>query len=320
MTADDAGSVGEPVRVHPIGRAQQQSRRVDRPAGDHHDVGAVALLLASAAHDNLARLATRCRAVDAFDIGAGQQRYIGILQGRLDAGDMCVGLGLHEARVAVAGRAPDAGALVRARFVEHDPHGQRKRAMSGPCQVIGELPNARLVRDGGMRIRIAGGRLGRIAAARTMHMIKPLRLGVVGRQVLVGERPGRRDPVGVPHNPEIALAQPQQHRAVHFRIAADPVVYAGMERLAVFIVPGLVRLIAFAGEDRFAAPVLPFARQIVAALEDQDALAGGGEPVGEGAAPSAAADDDDVITISAHDQPPWPASPRSRSGRCSGAL
>ena len=191
--------------------------------------------------------------------------------------------------------------------------------MPGPCQVIGELLNARLVRDGGMRIRIAGGRLGRIAAARAMHMIKPLGLGVVGRQVLVGERPGRRDPVGVPHDPEIALAQPQQHRAVHLGIAADPIVDAGMERLAVFVVPGLVRLVAFAGEYRFAAPVLPLARQIIAAFEDQDPLAGGGEAVREGSASGAAADDDDVVTISAHDLPPWPASRRSRSGKCSDA-
>src|SRR6266700_729008 len=87
---------------------------------------------------------------------------------------------------------------------------------------------------------------------------------------------------------------------------------AGMKRLAVLVAPGLVRLVALAGEDGLAAPVLPLARQIVAPLEDQDALARWREPVGERAASGTASDDDDIVTISAHDLPPW----RTRSGRC----
>src|SRR6266851_5935900 len=171
-----------------------------------------------------------------------------------------------------------------------------------------------------MRVGIRGRRLGRVAAAFPVYMIKPLGLGVLGGEVLIGERPGRRHPVGMLHDYKIALAQPQQHRAVHLGVAPDPVMDPGMERFSLLVVPGLACLVALAGEDRFGAPVFRLPRQVVATLQDQNALPRWGEPVGEGAAAGAAADDDDVVTISAHDLPPWPASRRSRSGRCSDAL
>src|SRR6516225_5447766 len=71
---------------------------------------------------------------------------------------------------------------------------------------------------------------------------------------------------------------------------------AGLERLAVLVVPGLLCLIAVLGEHRIGAPVFPLARQVAAALDDQDALARRCQPVGE----RAAAGDDDVVAIGAH--------------------
>src|SRR4051794_4420186 len=115
---------------------------------------------------------------------------------------------------------------------------------------------------------------------------------------------------------EIALAQSQQHRAVHLRIAADPIVNAGMERRAVAIAPGLRRLVPVRPEHRVAAPVLLLARQEVTAFEDQDALARRGQAVGERAAAGAAADDDDVVLVMRHGRSPGLRA-RARSERCS---
>jgi hypothetical protein len=44
-------------------------------------------------------------------------------------------------------------------------------------------------------------------------------------------------------------------------------------------------------------PILPLARQIIAALEQQDALAGGSEAMRERAATGATANDDEIVMI-----------------------
>src|SRR6516164_898016 len=116
---------------------------------------------------------------------------------------------------------------------------------------------------------------------------------------------------------EIAFAQAQQDGAVHLGVAADPVMDARVERLAVLVMPGLTRLVAVLGEHGVRTPVFSLARQVIAAFEDQDALARWGEPVGERAAAGAAADDDYVVTLSGHGRPPRVAQPRTRSGKCS---
>src|SRR5262249_26202971 len=160
------------------------------------------------------------------------------------------------------------------------------------------------VRDRRKWVRLVARRLGRVAAAAPMHVVEPLRLGVVRRKIGVGKRPGRRHPVGMADRREILLAQPQQYRAVHLGVAAHPIMNAGMEGTAVLVVPGLLGLVALLAEYRFGIPVLPLARKIAAALEDQDALAGRGEAIGEGVAAGAAAEDDHVIAVVAHWEPP----------------
>ena len=99
------------------------------------------------------------------------------------------------------------------------------------------------------------------------------------------QRPFRRYAAGVPHRAEIALAQSQQDRTVHLRVAADPVVNTGMEWPADAVAPGLRSLIPVRVEHRVATPILLLTRQEVAAFEDQDALTGRRQMVGERAAP-----------------------------------
>jgi hypothetical protein len=74
-------------------------------------------------------------------------------------------------------------------------------------------------------------------------------------------------------------------------------VHLGLERLAVGVVPGLFADVAAVDEDGRRAPVLHLAREEVAALEHQDALARIGDGVGERAAARAGSDDDDVVVV-----------------------
>ena len=165
VTADHAGAVGEPVRMRPVGRAQQQRRRIDRAAGNDDDVAAIALDLAVAMHDHLRHLAAGRIGLDALDIGAGQQGDVRVPQCRHHADDMRVGLGLHQTREPVAGGAADAGAVLRLVFVEHDADRQRERAVAGAFEIVRKLLDARLVRYRRVGIRVVAGRLGRVAAA-----------------------------------------------------------------------------------------------------------------------------------------------------------
>ena len=273
MAADHAGAVREPVGMRPIGRAQQESGGVDRTTGDDNDVTSIPLRFTAALHHHFGCFAAAGAGLDALDMGAGQQAHIRVTQCRCDADDMRIGLGLHQARKPVAGRTTDARAVLRLLFVQHDADWQREGPMARTRQIIGQLPDARLVRHRGIRIGIAAGRLGRVAAALPVHMVESLGLRVVRREILIRTRPGRRHAVGMRQFAEISFPQAQQDGAVHLGVAADPVMDARVERLAVLVMPGLSRLVAVLGENRVGAPVFPHARQVIAAFEDQDALA-----------------------------------------------
>src|SRR5471030_498299 len=99
----------------------------------------------------------------------------------------------------------------------------------------------------------------------------------------------------MPDLAEIGLAQTQQRGAIKLGVAADVVVYAGMEGFAVLVVPGFPGLILGLHEDGLRIPVVLLAPQEVAALDQQDALAAGRQAVRQRAAAGAAADDDDVV-------------------------
>ena len=98
---------------------------------------------------------------------------------------------------------------------------------------------------------------------------------------------------------EVLLAQPVQRRAVELGRAADDVMDAGLERLAVAVVPRVRRDVAVVHEDRLRVPVLELAREPVAPLEEEDALARRGEVPRERPAACAGTDDDHVIGVHA---------------------
>src|SRR5208337_5176603 len=73
-----------------------------------------------------------------------------------------------------------------------------------------------------------------------------------------------------------------------------------MERLAVLVVPGLLRLVFVGDEHRLAVPVVALARQEVAALQQQDAGTARRQRMGERSPAGPGADDDDVVAVLGH--------------------
>src|SRR5438552_16345897 len=151
-----------------------------------------------------------------------------------------------------------------------------------------------------MEVGGARGRLRRIAAAEPVRLIEVLGLGVVRLQVVVRDRPGGRDAAVVGDLSEVLLAEPDQRGAVELGVPADEVVRAGVELLAVAVVPGLLDVVAVLDLDGTRVPVLLLARDVAAPLEEEDALARGREAIGERPAPRAGPDDDHVVVVVRH--------------------
>ena len=96
---------------------------------------------------------------------------------------------------------------------------------------------------------------------------------------------------------EIALAQPEQRRAINLGIAADEIVELRAEGAPPRVYPCLRGLVSAVDEDGLRAPVRFLARQIVAAFEDQDALSGRGKRLSQRSAAGAASDNDHVVVL-----------------------
>src|SRR5690242_5496629 len=169
--------------------------------------------------------------------------------------------------------------------------------VSGFRQIVGELLDAGLVRNGGEGVRRARVRFGGVLAARTVHFVQSLRLRVVGLELVVGDRPCRRDAVVVLQLTEVLLAQAVQRGAVQLRRASDEVVNLRLKGLAVGVVPRVFGDVAVVDEHVAGKPVLRLTRKPVAALEQQDLLARRCEMPGKRPAARAGSDDDDVVVV-----------------------
>ena len=163
---------------------------------------------------------------------------------------------MDHARIAVAPRAADARAARAVGFVEEDPARRRERVVAGGGQVVGDLLDARFVGDGRPRVLLRPVTLGGVVAVVAVHLVQPLRLRVPGLEVVVAQRPGRRDAVGVLELTEVLRAQPVERGAVQLRRPADEVVDLRLERLAVGVVPGVGRDVLAVEEHRLGVPVL----------------------------------------------------------------
>ena len=163
----------------------------------------------------------------------GQQRDVRVLERRPHADHLRVRLRVHEAREAVAGRAAYARAVGHVRLVEQDAARRVERMVARPRRGRRRAAgSAARARPPGTGTGALGRRLGRILAARAVHLVQLLGLRVVRLQLVVRDRPRRRDPVVMVQLAEVLLAESVERRAVELRRAADEVVDLRLERRA----------------------------------------------------------------------------------------
>ncbi len=224
-----------------------------------------------------------------------QQRDAGVLERRAHGRHLGVGLGVDEAREAVARGAADAPAERRALLVQHHAARGVERVVPGRRQVVRQPLHPRLVGQRRERVLGAGERFGGVLAPNAMDAVQPLRAGVVRLQVVVADRPCGRDAVVVTNGAEVLAAHAVERGAVELGRAAHEVVDLGLERLPLLIAPRVGRDVAVVHEDRLREPVLDLAGQPVAPLQQQDPPAGRRQVAGEGAAAGAGPDDDHVV-------------------------
>ena len=187
-------------------------------------------------------------------LGVGQQRHVAVLERRPDAEHLRVGLRVHEAREAVARRAPHAVAVRQVGLGQPHPAGRVERVVPGRLEVVGELLDARLVAHRRERVRRRRRRLGGVLAARAVDLVELLGERVVRLHLGVGDRPRGRCPVVVQQLAEVLRAQPVQRGPVELGGAADEVVHLRLERLALLVVPGVGGHVAARRRTRRARP------------------------------------------------------------------
>ena len=128
-----------------------------------------------------------------------------------------------------------------------------------------------------------------------MDVEQPFGARVIGFEHVVADRPRGRHALLVPERAEILEAQAVERAAVDLRVAADDVVQPGVELVTGTVLPDVGALVLAVDEHGLARPVGAFALQIVAALEDEDALAGRRQLERHRPAAGPRADDDDVV-------------------------
>src|SRR6516164_4077329 len=124
-----------------------------------------------------------------------------------------------------------------------------------------------------MGIRRTSWRIGWVFTSLAVDVIEGLRPRVVGLEILVRDRPRRGEAAVMFHVTEVLAPQTEQRRAVEFRVAADVVVSMRMKLAAITIAPRLFRRVSPLEVDGARAPVGLLARDVAAALKEQDALA-----------------------------------------------
>ena len=264
---------------------------------------AVDLGRALAVDDHRGDAAAALVGLEALDVGVTQERDVRVLERGPHGADVGVGLAVGEAGEAVELGAAHALALLGVLLVHVHSHRQVEGVVAAGHEIVVQLLDARLVRDGRVRELARAPGLGGVLAGASVHQVEPLGLGVVGLEVGIGERPGRGDAAVMVDLLEVALAQAEEDRAVELGVAAHEVLRVGLEGRAVLVVPGLAREVAALEEDLRRVPVLGLARGVAAALEQQDALAARRQAVGERSAARTASDDDHVVVL-AHCGPP----------------
>ena len=229
------------------------------------------------------------RELEMADLRAGEKLDVPVLK-RCRQRDA---LGVHLAQAGVRERVP-AGLAALQPGLDVDAERQRRRMKAEAFQLLTSTGNRRLV--GHRREGVGNGmvRLGRVLAQRAANLEELLGLGIPGLELVIGDRPRRRDAAEMLHLGKVFLAVADEHRAVEFRVAADIIIIAGVEEPAAGLAPHLLRAEMAAPEDGGGVARLGRGLKPLAAFEDEDFRAAAGKAGGDGRAADAGADDDDV--------------------------
>src|SRR5262245_20963206 len=126
--------------------------------------------------------------------------------------------------MAVARITAYAQTLPRVLFVNANPQWHMKWPESGAFEIVVKMLNALFVTYRWVPVRRAGPGFSRIFPTIAMHLIEMLGFGVIRLQLVVTNRPGRRDSAVMSNLAEVFLAQAKESSAVEFGVAADEII------------------------------------------------------------------------------------------------
>src|SRR5262249_40766235 len=106
----------------------------------------------------------------------------------------------------------------------------------------------------------AASRLGRIFTHLAMYMIEPFGLAVIRLQLIIRNRPGRRDSAVMFYLAKIFFTESEKCSAIKFGIAADIIIGVRMKLATVDVPPKLFGIVAATRIHLQGIPILFFAR------------------------------------------------------------
>jgi len=147
--------------------------------------------MAATGDDDARHRATGVVGFEAGHLGTDEERHVRQVEDGTHRDGLGVGLGVHQARVAVAPRATDARALRPVGLVEQYAARRVERVIAALLHLVREFLHARLVRHRRPGIRLRAMTLRRILAAVAVDLIQRLGLAVPRLEVVVAEGPRR---------------------------------------------------------------------------------------------------------------------------------
>ena len=206
MPPDHAGAVGDAS----LGRAQQQSRGIDRAGGEHDELGGGDAAFRRRPDIRRLRPARR-RATSA---GARRARRFAASRSRCASALARPQVSASILPLRASGKASQGVAARFSQASTSTPSGSDSGVQADARHALPRRGDRRFVRHGRERIGRGMPRLGRILAQRAAHLVERLGARIPGLQLVVVERPARRRSLGVSDGAEILRAIAEQHGAI----------------------------------------------------------------------------------------------------------
>ena len=149
-----------------------------------------------------------------------------------------------------------------------DPPAAAPDAAPAP-KALRQLRHVRIGRHRREGERTGARWIGRVGPGLAVNPEQTLCPVVVRSQIVIRDRPGRRDAPRVLDLAKILFPQPWQRRAIDLGVPTDEIMDTRREPAAARVAPLLFGLVTVLAEDGCGAPVLRFARQKLPALEEQ---------------------------------------------------